>query len=373
MTLEEAWSQKKPILSHHERTKWNSKAKKYIFVGYCETSKGYRFLETRLLKYFDPRGQLISVDHGNVLYDLIIPMESKLNLINGNGGTELTKKPFRQLLGFLMYLMLPTRLDLSFPLNVFSRIQDKATSKQWNYLTRVLNYLKFTKELRLTYGKNEDSRELICYVDSDWGSDATDRKSVLGFLYKIYGNTVAWSTLQNIIIYEDNNGCISIIKNPENTRKTKHIDLEYHFVDESYKKALIILNQVLTADQQAGILIIRRLIYFQYRDSIGNLRSAISPVPFGPEIPVPSRPDKLDDVCDDEMRLQKQEKRVDEFEKIQAEIVQLNKDDVENLKKRELFENSSNFAKRKRVLDQFLKETTEAQSKQDTYHLYRFS
>ncbi|KAF2889258.1 hypothetical protein ILUMI_16915, partial [Ignelater luminosus] len=67
-------------------------------------------------------------------------------------------------------------------------------------------------------------------------------------------------------------------------------------------------------------------------------------------------------------RLEKQERLVDEFEKIQAEIEQLNEDDDENMKERELFEKAyySSNSSAKCVLNKFSKKTTDAQSKQDT-------
>lgn len=32
------------------------------------------------------------------------------------------------------------------------------------------------------------------YADSDWAGDETDRKSATGFLFKVFGGTVCWST-----------------------------------------------------------------------------------------------------------------------------------------------------------------------------------
>ena len=65
MTPQEAWTGEKPDLSHlrvfgckalvkipdNNRKKWDSKSKEYIFVGYCEESKGYRMLHPVTKKF----------------------------------------------------------------------------------------------------------------------------------------------------------------------------------------------------------------------------------------------------------------------------------------------------------------------------------
>lgn len=42
--------------------------------------------------------------------------------------------------------------------------------------------------------KKKKEKDLICFVDADWANDLRDRKSVSGFLFKVFGNIVMWST-----------------------------------------------------------------------------------------------------------------------------------------------------------------------------------
>lgn len=171
-------------------------------------------------------------------------------------------KPVKELIGCLMYLMLVSRPDLSFSLNYISRYQDKYTNEVWIHLKKLLRYLKGTIDLELKCTSKGNEQSLICYVDSDWGGDLHDRKSVSGYLIQVFGNTVTWVTRkQNCValssteaelialctavqdclwfrnsleemgidtkhlkIFEDNQGCIALIKNPENNRRVKHID-----------------------------------------------------------------------------------------------------------------------------------------------------
>jgi len=43
----------------------------------------------------------------------------------------------------------------------------------------------------LVFTRKEEKYPLICYVDSDWGGDLADQKSVSGYLIKVFGNTVS--------------------------------------------------------------------------------------------------------------------------------------------------------------------------------------
>lgn len=106
----------------------------------------------------------------------VIPIDPKLN-VDLCKDSNLTKKPFRELVGCLMYLMLGSRPDICYTVNFFSRFQDKGTDEAWDCLKRVLRYLKSTTHLGLEFQRNEN-KELCCFVDADWGGDLNDRKSV---------------------------------------------------------------------------------------------------------------------------------------------------------------------------------------------------
>lgn len=218
-----------------------------------------------------------------------IPIDPKLRLEPCE--YDLTGKPYRELLGCLMYLMLGTRPDICFVLNYFSRLQDRASDMAWNHLKKVLRYLKGTSNMGLEY-RRQNKQELVCYVDADWGGDTVDRKSVSGFVFKVFGNSISWATrkqncvalstteaelialsisvceglwlkrllcdfgieTKKVIFCEDNQGCIALIKSPENNRRVKHIDLKYHFLCEHLQNGSICISYIESKHQQADIL-----------------------------------------------------------------------------------------------------------------------
>lgn len=183
------------------------------------------------------------------------PIDPKLTVNISNN--ENNKEPVRELVGCLMYLMLGSRPDISFSVNYYSRYQDKNINEVWKGLKRLLRYLKGTIDVCLKFERKSNELEMTCYVDSDWGGDSNDRRSVSGYLIKFFGNTVLWVTrkqncvslssteaelialcsavqdckyfkrllkdfgidIKNFKVYEDNQGCIALINNPENNKK----------------------------------------------------------------------------------------------------------------------------------------------------------
>ena len=57
------------------------------------------------------------------------------------------------------------------------------------------------------------------------------------------------------IIYEDNQGAITLTKNPEYHVRKKHIDIQYHFIQVCIKKDKIILKYCETAKMITDMLI----------------------------------------------------------------------------------------------------------------------
>jgi len=55
-------------------------------------------------------------------------------------------------------------------------------------------------------------------------------------------------------IYEDNQGCIAMSKNPVNHERTKHIDIKYHFIREKVEDKAIEVEYLQTEDMIADIL-----------------------------------------------------------------------------------------------------------------------
>lgn len=120
------------------------------------------------------------------------PMEHKLNLVYDKND-EICDKPYKQLIGCLMYAMLGTRPDLCHAVSYFRRYQSHPTEQHWIHLKRVLSYIKGSLNHKLCYKKSINMPQVLSvYVDADWGNDINDCRSTTGYLIKLYGCTISW-------------------------------------------------------------------------------------------------------------------------------------------------------------------------------------
>ena len=60
--------------------------------------------------------------------------------------------------------------------------------------------------------------------------------------------------LEPCAVFEDNQACIKMASNPRGWKRTKHIDVRYHFVRDLVEANKVILSYINTVDQCADLL-----------------------------------------------------------------------------------------------------------------------
>uniref|UniRef100_A0AAV1V9K6 Copia protein n=1 Tax=Peronospora matthiolae TaxID=2874970 RepID=A0AAV1V9K6_9STRA len=72
-------------------------------------------------------------------------------------------------------------------------------------------------------------------------------------------------------MYEDNQGSIALAKNPEFHKRTKHIDIRYHFVREKVESGEVVLEYCPTQDMLADMMTkpIAAVQFENIRDRLG--------------------------------------------------------------------------------------------------------
>ena len=55
-------------------------------------------------------------------------------------------------------------------------------------------------------------------------------------------------------VFIDNQSSIRLIKNPELHKRSKHIDIKYHFIRHEFQNALFNLEYVPTSQQEADVM-----------------------------------------------------------------------------------------------------------------------
>lgn len=220
------------------------------------------------------------------------PMENRLRLKKGEE-QQRTTKPYRELVGCLMYASLTTRPDLSAATNYFSQFQSCPTDEHWVHLKRILRYIKGTLDIGLVYQLNNDAPLLEVFCDADWANDLVDRRSVTGGVFKVYGSTVSWVTrkqqtvalssteaelsalctttchamwlvrvLQDlgrttdgpIPVHEDNQSTIRIAEDERDCKRLKHVDTKFHFLRDLVLQGKIHISFVRSSEQQADVM-----------------------------------------------------------------------------------------------------------------------
>ncbi|KAG6613804.1 Retrovirus-related Pol polyprotein from transposon TNT 1-94 [Phytophthora cinnamomi] len=192
------------------------------------------------------------------------------NMCEGGCKHEDTMKnvPYRSAVGALMYLMVATRPDLAAAVGVLSQFAADPCPTHWQALKRVLRYLQATTTHGIEFSKGDGCGVVCGYSDADWAGDIESRRSTSGYAFMMNGGGDAeavWLKVflrelgemasdEAIKIYEDNQGSIALAKNPEFHKRTKHIDIRYHFVREKVEDGQVVLEYCSTKDMLADIM-----------------------------------------------------------------------------------------------------------------------
>ena len=121
------------------------------------------------------------------------PLEARVKFTNEEGGTRVNSTLYQSLIGSLRYLT-HTRPDLLFSVGFLSRFMENPTQEHYNWIKRILRYVKGTEDYGLFYKKGDMKGELIGFSDSDFVGDCHDRKSTSGYIFFLW-----WDGCQLVI------------------------------------------------------------------------------------------------------------------------------------------------------------------------------
>ena len=93
---------------------------------------------------------------------------------------RMKKIPYRQAIGSLMWTAVATQPDIAFAVSLSSQFLENPSQIHWNAVKRIFQYLKGTKDSKLTLGNNH--KGLIGYTDADWTSQ-DHRHLISGYIY----------------------------------------------------------------------------------------------------------------------------------------------------------------------------------------------
>ncbi|EXB36428.1 hypothetical protein L484_009995 [Morus notabilis] len=200
------------------------------------------------------------------------PMDSNQKLSEAREEPPVDKGMYQRLVGRLIYLT-HTRLDIAYSVSVISQFMHDPREPHLQAAHRILHYLKGNLGKGILFKKNS-TLTLEAYTDADYAGSIVDRRSTTGYCTFLGGNLITWrSKKQNVVarssaeaefrgvaqgmcellwlkiilddlrvkweepmkLYCDKKSAINITHNPIQHDRTKHIEIDRHFIRRSWK------------------------------------------------------------------------------------------------------------------------------------------
>ncbi|KAK1604948.1 hypothetical protein QYE76_028621 [Lolium multiflorum] len=217
-----------------------------------------------------------------------LSVSEKLSLTDGELLSSEDSTRYRSIVGAMQYITL-TRPDISFSVIKVCQFLHAPTTVYWIAVKRILRYLRGTIALGLRLSRSS-STLVSAFSDADWAGCPDDRRSTGGFAVFLGSNLISWtarkqatvsrssteaeykslanatsdviwvqSLLRELgvsqtradVLWCDNIGATYLSANPVFHARTKHIEVDYHFVRERVAQRLLDIRFVPSGDQVA--------------------------------------------------------------------------------------------------------------------------
>jgi hypothetical protein len=224
-------------------------------------------------------------------HSTVTPVDTRTKLSATDGAPAADPSEYRSIAGALQYLTL-TRTDLAYAVQQVCLFMHDPREPHLAVLKRILRYVKGTLSFSLHLGV-DPVQSLTAYSDADWAGCPDSRRSTSGFCVYLGDNLISWSSkrqttvsrssaeaeyravahvvaeccwlrqlLQELhvsiasatVVYCDNVSAVYMAANPIHHRRTKHIEIDIHFVREKVALGHIQVLHVPSSHQFADIM-----------------------------------------------------------------------------------------------------------------------
>ncbi|GJX70823.1 putative RNA-directed DNA polymerase [Tanacetum coccineum] len=186
---------------------------------------------------------------------------------------KMDRVPYASAVGSLMYDMVCTRPDLAHAVGVVSRFLSNPGKKHWEAVKWIFRYLRGTSKLGITFINGK--LMLVGFTDLDMARNKDNMKSTSRYLMTFTGGAVSWQSRlqkcmalstteaeymaateackellwlkrflqelgfkqQRYAVLCDNQSAIHLAKNSMFHKRTKHIDIRYHWIRDAIRDA----------------------------------------------------------------------------------------------------------------------------------------
>lgn len=223
----------------------------------------------------------------------VTPLETLLAPNTKNASQEATRW-YQSAIGALQYAATVTRPDITFAVNHLARFLTNPSDQHLLALERLFRYLKGTWDMQLPVNRNQEKKPTTkAYSDADFAQDPFNRKSHSGTVILLNGLPIVWRSKQQTIvttssteaeyvalrettrevrwfqqlldelgiarsihypmlILEDNKQALALLNaDGQNGKRSKHVDVQYHYVRDRTRMGHIRVEFVPTAQQLA--------------------------------------------------------------------------------------------------------------------------
>jgi len=219
------------------------------------------------------------------------PVDTQGKLSEAEGTPVTDPTAYRSLAGALQYLTF-TRPDITYAVQQICLHMHDPREPHLTALKRILRYLRGSVDFGLLLHRRSSSTELVVYTDADWAGCPDTRRSTSGYAVFLGGNLVSWSSKrqpvvsrssaeaeyravangvaeaswlrqllaelhsplsQSALVYCDNVSAVYLSTNPVQHQRTKHVEIDLHFVRDRVAVGDVRVLHVPTTSQFADI------------------------------------------------------------------------------------------------------------------------
>ncbi|KAJ9566142.1 hypothetical protein OSB04_002108 [Centaurea solstitialis] len=198
---------------------------------------------------------------------------------------------YRGMVGALQYLVL-TRREIAYAVSKVSQFLQRPTDRHWISVKRILRYRKGTSSHGLVLHRST-SCAIHAYADADWAGCPNDRRSTTGYCVFLGSNLISWSSKKQHTVARstteaeyralahaaaelkwicsligelrvtlpsaptlwcDNLGATYLAANPVFHQRTKHLEIDLHFIRDMVLTRTLCVKYVPTNSLIADVL-----------------------------------------------------------------------------------------------------------------------
>jgi hypothetical protein len=241
----------------------------------------------------------------------LTPVDTNPKVAAADGVPVTDASDFRSLAGALQWLTF-TRPDIAYAVQQVCLHMHDPREPHLAALKRILRYIRGTLDLGLLL-QPSTATDLVVYTDADWAGCPDTRRSTSGYAVFLGDNLISWSSKrQNTVsrssaeaeyravangvaeatwlrqlllelhtplrratlVYCDNISAVYMTSNPVQHQRTKHIEIDLHFVGERVAVGDLHVLHVPTTSQYADIFTkgLPTSVFTEFRTSL-NVRS----------------------------------------------------------------------------------------------------